>query len=64
MLAGNVFKVLVRPGEAVTEGQALVVVEAMKMETEISAPFAGTVVAVDVREGDTVAVGDTLITIG
>ena len=63
MLAGNVFKVLVHAGEQVSEGQALVVIEAMKMETQISAPHTGTVAEVHVQEGDTVAVGDTLITI-
>ena len=63
MLAGNVFKVLVAPGDAVTEGQALVVIEAMKMETQISAPKAGTVGEVMVAVGDSVAVGDTLVTL-
>ena len=61
MLAGNVFKVLVAAGDSVTEGQALIVIEAMKMETQISAPKAGTVADVLVAEGDTVAVGDPLL---
>lgn len=64
MLAGNVFKVLVAPGDAVNEGDALVVIEAMKMETQISAPQGGTVGDVLVAVGDSVAVGDTLVTIG
>ena len=63
MLAGNVFKVLVAPGDTVAEGQALVVIEAMKMETQISAPKAGTVGEVMVAVGDSVAVGDTLVTL-
>ncbi len=63
MLAGNVFKVLVHAGEQVSEGQPLVVIEAMKMETQISAPFAGKVAEVCVSEGDTVAVGDTLVSL-
>lgn len=62
-LAGNIFKVLVQPGQAVTEGQTLIVLEAMKMETEISAPAAGVVGVVSVRDGDVVTVGDTLLTI-
>ena len=63
MLAGNIFKVLVKPGDAVTIGQPLVVIEAMKMETEISAPKAGSIAEVFVRQGDAVSVGDPLITI-
>ncbi|MEM7500930.1 MAG: sodium-extruding oxaloacetate decarboxylase subunit alpha [Pseudomonadota bacterium] len=61
MLAGNVFKVLVATGDTVAEGQALIVIEAMKMETQISAPKAGTVTDVLVAEGDTVGVGDPLL---
>ena len=63
VLAGNVFKVHVAPGDQVEEGQPLLVVEAMKMETAVSAPRAGTVSDVFVREGDVVAVGDPLVAI-
>ncbi len=63
-LAGNVFKVLVKPGDAVQEGQTVLVLEAMKMETEVSAPKAGTISEVMVAEGDSVAVGDALVAIG
>ncbi len=63
-LAGNIFKVLVRPGDSVTAGQTIVVLEAMKMETEIAAHRDGTIVQVLVREGDAVAVGDVLLSIG
>jgi oxaloacetate decarboxylase alpha subunit len=63
-LAGNVFKVLVGVGDTVSEGQPVLVVEAMKMETEVAAPRAGSVTAVHVSEGDAVAVGDPLISIG
>ena len=63
VLAGNIFKVLVAPGDRVEEGQALLVVEAMKMETAVSAPRAGTISDVFVREGDAVAVGDSLVAI-
>ena len=63
MLAGNIFKVHVAPGDRVEEGQALVVVEAMKMETAVSAPKAGSISDVFVREGDAVAVGDSLVAI-
>jgi oxaloacetate decarboxylase alpha subunit len=63
-LAGNIFKVHVTPGTAVNEGDPLLVVEAMKMETVVPAPKAGTVTEVLVAEGDKVVVGDTLVSIG
>ncbi|WOX06121.1 sodium-extruding oxaloacetate decarboxylase subunit alpha [Microbulbifer pacificus] len=62
-LAGNIFKVLVKPGDRVTEGQNIVILEAMKMETAISAPRAGSITGVTIKEGDSVAVGDALLTI-
>ena len=63
-LAGNVFKVLVNAGDVVAAGDVVMVLEAMKMETEVSAPNGGTVTDVHVREGDAVAVGDSLLSIG
>lgn len=63
VLAGNIFKVHVAPGDAVKEGQPLLIVEAMKMETAVSAPRAGTISDVFVSEGDVVAVGDPLVAI-
>lgn len=63
VLAGNIFKVNVTPGEEVAEGQPLLVVEAMKMETAVSAPRSGIVTDVYVSEGDVVAVGDPLVAI-
>ncbi|SFX31056.1 sodium-extruding oxaloacetate decarboxylase subunit alpha [Marinospirillum alkaliphilum] len=62
-LAGNIFKILVKPGDAVEANQVLIIMEAMKMETEIRAANAGTVSNVAVREGDAVQVGDTLLTL-
>ena len=62
-LAGNIFKVHATPGQAVQEGDLIIVLEAMKMETEVRAPKAGTIGSVNVKEGDSVAVGDTLLTI-
>ncbi len=62
-LAGNIWKVEVAAGQAVQEGDVLVILEAMKMETEVRAARAGTVSSVDVKEGDTVQVGDSLITL-
>ena len=63
-LAGNIFKVHVTPGTAVNEGDPLLIVEAMKMETVVPAPKAGTVTEVFVAEGDKVAVGEPLVSIG
>ena len=62
-LAGNIWKVLVQPGQAVAEGDVVVILEAMKMETEIRAPKAGTIGSVTTSEGASVKVGDTLYTI-
>ncbi|MDT8880061.1 sodium-extruding oxaloacetate decarboxylase subunit alpha [Halomonas saccharevitans] len=60
-LAGNIFKVNVREGDSVAEGDVVIILEAMKMETEVRAASAGTVSAIKVGEGDSVAVGDVLI---
>ena len=62
-LAGNIFRVLVSQGQQVSEGDTLLVLEAMKMETEVSAPKNGIIASINVKEGDVVAVGDPLITI-
>ena len=62
-LAGNIFKVLVSPGETVEEGELLIILEAMKMETEIRAPRAGTIGTINAKVGDSVSVGDTLLTL-
>jgi oxaloacetate decarboxylase alpha subunit len=62
-LAGNVVKVLAKPGQAVAEGESIVILEAMKMETSVSAPAAGTIVEVRVQAGDSCAVGDVLVTL-
>ena len=62
-LAGSVSKVLVAEGDVIEAGQVLLVLEAMKMETEITAPKAGTVGAIHVSEGDAVQGGQGLIEI-
>lgn len=63
-LAGNIFKINVGPGDQVAAGDVVVILEAMKMETEVRAAEAGTVADVLVKAGDSVAVGDALITLG
>ncbi|MCZ6830279.1 MAG: sodium-extruding oxaloacetate decarboxylase subunit alpha [Gammaproteobacteria bacterium] len=62
-LAGNILKVMVATNDHVQQGDVVVVMEAMKMETEVRAPRAGSVVSVNVKEGDSVAVGDPLISL-
>ena len=62
-LAGTVVKVLVQPGQVVAEGEAIIILEAMKMETSVSAPAAGTIVEVRVQAGDNCTVGDVLVTL-
>ncbi|SFV86817.1 Oxaloacetate decarboxylase alpha chain [hydrothermal vent metagenome] len=62
-LAGNIWKVVVAPRQKINEGDVLVILEAMKMETEIRAARSGIVGDVSVKEGDTVTVGQTLLTL-
>ncbi|WP_287244757.1 sodium-extruding oxaloacetate decarboxylase subunit alpha [Pseudoalteromonas sp.] len=60
-LAGNIFKVKVKAGQTVNEGDVVIIMEAMKMETEVRAAHSGTIAEVLVAEGDSVATGDALI---
>ena len=62
-LAGNVVKVLVKPGQRVSEGESMLILEAMKMETSVSAPSDGAIVEVKVKAGDSCSVGDVLVTL-
>ncbi|TJY69712.1 biotin/lipoyl-containing protein, partial [Klebsiella pneumoniae] len=62
-LAGTIWKVLASEGQTVAAGEVLLILEAMKMETEIRAAQAGTVRGIAVKAGDAVAVGDTLMTL-
>ncbi len=62
-LAGNIWKVMVKAGQQIQEGDVIVILEAMKMETEVRAARSGTVSEVRIREGDTVAVGDCMLTL-
>ncbi|MGK0292327.1 MAG: oxaloacetate decarboxylase alpha subunit [Porticoccaceae bacterium] len=60
-LAGNILDVLVKSGQSVEKDEALIILEAMKMETRISAPKDGTVTNISVSKGDKVNVGDVLV---
>lgn len=60
-LAGNIFKIVVKPGQQVKEGDVLLILEAMKMETEVVSPGTGIVDSISVSVGDSVAVGDALL---
>jgi oxaloacetate decarboxylase (Na+ extruding) subunit alpha len=63
-LAGNIFKLLVRQGDQVNEGDVVMIMEAMKMETEVRSLHAGVVSTINVNEGDAVQAGQAVITLG
>ena len=62
-LAGNIFKVNVVSGTSVEEGDVLLILEAMKMETEVRAARSGVVQDLHVKEGDSVTVGSPLLSL-
>ncbi|UTF61358.1 sodium-extruding oxaloacetate decarboxylase subunit alpha [Gilvimarinus sp. DA14] len=62
-LGGTIVRLAVKPGDQVSEGDTLLILEAMKMESEVSAPRAGTVASINVQAGDAVAAGDNLLSI-
>ena len=60
-MAGNVWKIAVKPGDQVSEGQDVVILESMKMEIPISSEVSGIVDEIIVNEGDFVNDGDVVI---
>lgn len=62
-LSGNLWKYQVKPGDAVKSGDVVVILEAMKMETEVRADRDGVIAELKAREGDSVISGDILLTI-
>lgn len=62
-MPGKIVRVLVAKGEAVEEGQGVVVVEAMKMQNEMKSPKAGTVAEIRTKQDATVSAGDVLVVI-
>lgn len=63
-IPGIVAKVLVKPGHEVKENQVVAIIEAMKMETHVSAPIGGTVKSIVAKEGQNVEAGELLIRLG
>ena len=63
-LGGNIFKVLCKVGDVIALDQTVLILEAMKMETEVKSPFAGTITSIDIKEGDAVTPGQLLLTVG
>jgi biotin carboxyl carrier protein len=62
-MPGVVLKALVKPGDAVTAGQAVVLMESMKMEMNVEAEYAGTVEAIHISDGDHVVADQKLISL-
>ena len=62
-MPGKLVRILVKPGDQVEAGAGVLVVEAMKMQNEMKAPKAGTVVSIEAQEGATVKAGDVLAVI-
>ena len=62
-MAGTIFELLVEQGDAVAEGDELVILESMKMEIPVEAPSAGAVSQVHIAQGDQVQEGDVLVTL-
>ncbi|GIN68212.1 acetyl-CoA carboxylase biotin carboxyl carrier protein subunit [Bacillus sonorensis] len=60
-MAGNIWKILVRPGDEIEKGQEVAILESMKMEIPIVAETSGTVKEIKKREGDFADEGDVLL---
>ncbi len=60
-LSGNIWQILVEPEQEIAEGDVLLILEAMKMETEIRANQSGVVESISIKAGDSVSVGQTLL---
>jgi acetyl-CoA carboxylase biotin carboxyl carrier protein len=63
-MVANVWKVVAKPGDTITEGDTLVILESMKMEIPVVAETDGTLAELAVNEGDVVQEGDLIAVIG
>ncbi len=63
-ISGSVWKILKQPGDAVAEEEAVMILESMKMEIPVMAPEDGVIASITVAEGDTVAEGQVVATLG
>jgi biotin carboxyl carrier protein len=61
-VAGKIWKLAAQPGAQLSAGDSIVILESMKMEIPVVAPQAGTLASINVREGDSVEVGDLIAT--
>ncbi len=62
-MPGKIIKVLVQEGEKVQEGQAVLILEAMKMQNEIKSPLNGRIIRIDPQAGESVKTGDLLFSV-
>jgi len=63
-ITGTVWKIEKKPGDAVAEGDTVVILESMKMEMPVEAPASGTITAIKVKEGDAVDEGAVVAILG
>ncbi len=62
-MAGTIFELIVAVGDAVEEGDELIILESMKMEIPVEAPSNGSVAEIHIGQGDQVQEGDLLVTL-
>ena len=63
-ISGSVWKILKSPGDAVVEEEPVMILESMKMEIPVMAPEDGVIASIDIAEGDAVAEGQVIATMG
>jgi pyruvate carboxylase subunit B len=63
-MPGNIVSIAFKVGDEVKEGEEVAIIEAMKMEYSIKAPCSGTILSITVAKGDTIGMGETMLTIG
>jgi oxaloacetate decarboxylase alpha subunit len=63
-LSGNIISIAVAQGEQIYEGDVILILEAMKMETEVRSAVSGVVKHINVKDGDAVQAGQTMMVVG